>query len=258
MKQRLITAFILCVILIPLVFIGGFPFEIGVSILSLIALKEIMDIKEKEKKLPMFIKLISFLSAALLTLASEALLPCIALIILLLFIPLIFIDENEYNFDIAAFLFGSIMFIGIGFYTVSNIRIVSLDEFIYIILISILTDTFAYIGGKLLGKHKLIPKISPNKTIEGSLIGTLFGIIVPSIYYIFMVDPGISIYILIIMTLSISIVGQLGDLIFSSIKRHYKIKDFSNLFPGHGGVLDRFDSLLIVSLVYVIIKTLFL
>ena len=73
-----------------------------------------------------------------------------------------------------------------------------------------------------------------------------------------MVDPGISIFICIIMTIIISLIGQLGDLLFSAVKRYYKVKDYSNIFPGHGGILDRFDSLLIIGLIYTIIKLLFL
>ena len=65
-------------------------------------------------------------------------------------------------------------------------------------------------------------------------------------------------FIIITITLLISVLSQLGDLLFSSIKRYYKVKDFSNIFPGHGGILDRFDSLLVASIVYTIIKTLFL
>ena len=73
-----------------------------------------------------------------------------------------------------------------------------------------------------------------------------------------MVDPGESIFLILLFTLILSIIGQLGDLVFSSIKRYLKIKDFSNIIPGHGGILDRFDSIILVSIAYTIIKTLFL
>lgn len=108
-------------------------------------------------------------------------------------------------------------------------------------------------GGKLFGKHKLIEKVSPKKTIEGSIIGSAFGTIIPSIYYIYMVDPGANILTVIFMTLILSIIGQLGDLVFSSIKRYFNIKDFSNIMPGHGGILDRIDSITMVVLAYQII-----
>lgn len=258
MKQRLITALVLSIILIPLVIIGNLPFEICVTILSLFSFYEILSKKEKVIKIPMLIKILSFLSVGLLTICYEALIPCIALIFLITYVPIIFINNDEYNFDIASFLFGVIMFIGICFHNIIELRAINLDNFIYIVLITILTDTFAYIGGKLFGKHKLIQKVSPGKTIEGSVIGSLVGTIIPSIYYLFMIDPGMDMSLIILVTLTISVFGQLGDLLFSSIKRNYKIKDFSNIFPGHGGVLDRFDSLLIASLVYVVIRTLFI
>ena len=121
------------------------------------------------------------------------------------------------------------------------------------LLITILTDTFAYIGGRLFGRHKLIERISPNKTIEGSIIGSLIGTIVPTIFYIYMISPGSNIIKIVLITLVLSIVGQFGDLVFSSIKRHYKIKDFSNIMPGHGGVLDRLDSIIFVLIGYVIL-----
>ena len=96
---------------------------------------------------------------------------------------------------------------------------------------------------KNIGKHKLIPNVSPNKTIEGSLIGTLVSVIFCSLFYLYQVDPAANIIVVILITLILNIFSQLGDLFFSAIKREYGIKDFSNLMPGHGGILDRFDSL---------------
>jgi phosphatidate cytidylyltransferase len=258
MKRRIIPALILLAVFIPLLFIGGLPFEIGVTILSCLGLKELIDIYEKENKVPKLIKFFSYLSISLLVLSQDSLLAGISLSILFLFIPLIIFKSEEYNFKDSIFLLGIILFVGIPFYLMNNIRAVSIDETIYILLISILTDTFAYIGGKLFGKHKLLPRISPNKTIEGSLIGLIVGVIISSLYYLLMIDPGMSIFLIICISIIISIFGQIGDLIFSSIKRYYKIKDFSNILRGHGGILDRFDSLITITLVYVVIKILFL
>ena len=120
-------------------------------------------------------------------------------------------------------------------------------------MITILTDTFAYIGGRLFGKHKLIESVSPNKTIEGSVIGSFIGTILPTAFYVFMINPGESIVIAFIITLILSIIGQLGDLVFSSIKRYYDIKDYSNIMPGHGGILDRLDSIIFVIMGYIVI-----
>ena len=258
MRQRLFTAIVLAVIFIPLIYFGGIYFEIGVTLVGVLGLKELIDLYKKENDLPTLIEVLSYLSIGLLILSEEAILPCIGVIILLLFIPLIFYEDREYNFKKASFLLGTVLFLGFSFYLISTIRLSGLYELIYVLLITILTDTFAYIGGKLFGKHKLASKISPNKTIEGSLIGTIISLIVSTIYYIYMVDPGLNIFIVIVQTIIISLICQLGDLFFSKIKRYYNIKDFSNLLKGHGGVLDRFDSLIFGSIIYIVIKTLFL
>lgn len=116
---------------------------------------------------------------------------------------------------------------------------------VLVFVISFSTDIFAYFSGKLFGKHKLIPKISPKKTIEGS-IGAIICTLIIGIGYSYLID--ISIYQMIPISLFGSIVAQLGDLFASAIKRYCGIKDFGNLIPGHGGILDRFDSVIFVSL----------
>ena len=121
---------------------------------------------------------------------------------------------------------------------------------VYLVLITVMTDTFAYLTGMLIGKHKLLEVISPKKTWEGLIGGTFFGVFIATIYYITVINSNISLLIVIPITLLLSIVGQLGDLFFSAIKRYFDKKDFSNLMPGHGGVLDRLDSLIFVLLAY--------
>lgn len=114
------------------------------------------------------------------------------------------------------------------------------------------TDTFAYLFGRMMGKHKLIPEVSPKKTIEGSIAGIvfcmiyviLFGFICTRIW-----DVTCNYAILAALGVLLSIVGQIGDLAMSVIKREYEIKDFGKIMPGHGGALDRFDSVLAVSIV---------
>lgn len=121
-----------------------------------------------------------------------------------------------------------------------------------ILIGSWVTDTMAYFTGRLFGKHKLAPDVSPKKTVEGSIGGTLccviafilLGVIVGAVVpesnpnYIYLAISG----------LVIAIIAQAGDLIMSAMKRHYKIKDFGNLLPGHGGMLDRVDSMLAVAI----------
>ena len=121
-------------------------------------------------------------------------------------------------------------------------------------------DTFAYFTGKLLGKHKLIPAISPKKTIEGSIGGIIFTIGAYALYgfilrQYFAFEIG---YVeLIIMGAVVAIVSQIGDLIASVFKREWGVKDYGTLLPGHGGIMDRFDSILATSAVSMIISLLF-
>jgi len=111
------------------------------------------------------------------------------------------------------------------------------------------SDVFAYLGGRFLGKHKLIPDVSPKKTVEGAISGMAFTGVAAVVfgYIVILIDPALteSNYgILFVTGLVISAVSQVGDLIASYIKRKYNIKDYGKILPGHGGILDRFDSVL--------------
>lgn len=114
---------------------------------------------------------------------------------------------------------------------------------IYIVSVTYSVDTGGFFGGKFFGKHKLIERISPKKTWEGAIAGFLAGFLVSMGFHGYM--NMVSLPSAIIMSIVLSITGQLGDLVFSSIKRYFKVKDFGSLLPGHGGILDRIDSLLI-------------
>ena len=118
------------------------------------------------------------------------------------------------------------------------------------------TDTFAYFTGMLLGKHKLIPDVSPKKTVEGAVGGVVFCtlsfVVFGLLYNRFWLadgDGAIPLLAMAIVGFIVSIVSQIGDLSLSLLKRKYGIKDFGKIFPGHGGVLDRFDSVLAVSII---------
>lgn len=131
---------------------------------------------------------------------------------------------------------------------------------IMVFLAAFSTDIFAYICGRLFGKHKLIPEVSPKKTIEGSIGGIVFCDLF-LLGYGFLLQHFLQIQVdfvvLLISGIFISIISQIGDLIMSSIKRTYEIKDFGKIFPGHGGVLDRFDSAIAVATILLPIETLF-
>ena len=110
-----------------------------------------------------------------------------------------------------------------------------------------ITDSGAYLIGRKLGKHKLAPHVSPNKTWEGSIGGSLVSVIVVGLYLAFSpVKFAYGLPIMLLLTVVLSVGGQIGDLIESAFKRHYGVKDSGKILPGHGGILDRFDSLLFV------------
>jgi phosphatidate cytidylyltransferase len=123
-------------------------------------------------------------------------------------------------------------------------------------MISIITDTFAFVGGKFIGKHKLIEVVSPKKTIEGMIVGTLMGTFIGSTFYLTVINSSNNVYLVILVTMFLSILGQFGDLAFSAIKRYFGKKDFSNIMPGHGGVLDRLDSIIFIMLAYLFVSSL--
>ena len=117
------------------------------------------------------------------------------------------------------------------------------------------TDTFAYFFGRAIGKHKLIPEVSPKKTVEGSVAGIVFCMLYVLLFAFICTriwDVTCNYLVLAGLGIVLSIVGQIGDLAMSAIKREYNLKDFGKIMPGHGGALDRFDSVLAVSIVVAI------
>lgn len=145
------------------------------------------------------------------------------------------------------FFWLGVFYIIIGFQTIVWIRnIMPNGEFFtwLIFIITIVSDSMAYFTGKLFGSHKLIPSVSPNKTVEGSIGAVFFTVIACLLYGVFL---NIEIWQLIAIGIFGSVFSQIGDLIASKLKRYAGIKDFSNLIPQHGGILDRLDSALLVS-----------
>ena len=164
-------------------------------------------------------------------------------------IPTVFYHErSKYSINDAFYLIGGLLFLGISMSLLILVRSVSLNLLIFLLLIPMSTDIFAYITGMFIGKHKLLEEISPKKTIEGMIGGTIMGVFIGAMFHHTVIDPTFSkIEILAICTF-LSLLGQYGDLVFSAIKRYFGKKDFSNLIPGHGGILDRLDSIIFVLL----------
>lgn len=260
MKKRIISAIIMMLLCIPLLILGGEYFTLFVAIIGVLGLKELLDLRRKEHDIPFLVVVLSYLSVIYIVfsgyLSTNLYLSIdfrlIAILIFIFLIPCVIVDKKyEYSFNDGLYLLGCIFLIGFSFNLIVLVRNHSLSVLIYLLLITIVTDTFALVTGKLIGKNKLCPTISPNKTVEGLIGGTIFSTFVASVFYITVINPSADIIRLLIVTVSLSLIGQLGDLVFSSIKRKNKVKDFSNLIPGHGGILDRLDSLIFVVLMYV-------
>ena len=123
------------------------------------------------------------------------------------------------------------------------------ESALYILLpfvITFSTDSGAYFAGSFLGKHKLTPLLSPNKTIEGSIGGLLAGMLFALLYGLILKACGYEVRLLVLTIFGFlgSVVCQIGDLAFSGVKRQCDVKDYGSLIPGHGGMLDRFDSMI--------------
>ncbi|OPJ57125.1 phosphatidate cytidylyltransferase [Alkalithermobacter paradoxus] len=235
------------VILLPLLFYilinGGVPLYLGVFIVSIIALKEFYSAFRLKEINP--INILGYITSTVFFLFFVFRIDInyvYSMITVLFFCSSILLIWKKYTI-----IDMGVTFLGIIYIPYFLSHIVFIKEFIghnfiwVVFIIAWMTDTFAYFSGYFFGKHKLIPQVSPKKTIEGS-IGGIVGSILSCIVFAYIVDVSI-LHITIIGFLG-SILAQLGDLFASSIKRFIKIKDYGKLIPGHGGILDRFDSIL--------------
>ena len=259
MKKRVISAIIMALICIPVILVGGKLFMVAVGILGILAYKEIVSIKGLDNY-PKPVVVAGLVSMLLLTYSSrDALFNIIGIdfrfflisIMLMLVPTIIFYDSKKYTTEDAFKLTGFVLFIGISLNLLMNIFLYEVKYFILLVLICILTDTFAYFTGLAIGKTK-VTKISPNKTREGFIGGIAMGTILSTIYYAVFIGTA-PLYVSIPIIAILTVACEAGDLFFSAIKRDNKIKDFSNLIPGHGGILDRIDSLTFVIAMYIIL-----
>lgn len=179
--------------------------------------------------------------------------------LLILFSCIVFLHDKIDIIDISVTVFGMLYVTFLFAFVVLTRNIENGNYYIWLIFIgAFATDTFAYFSGMLFGKNKLLPAISPKKTVEGSIGGILGCVILTILFGIFINYNfsrnnivNIQIYHFLILGILSGIVSQIGDLSASSIKRYVNIKDFGKIMPGHGGVLDRFDSILFIApLVY--------
>lgn len=261
MKQRTISAIILLIILVGSLIISSKLFGILMQIIAILGYNEFFNIKYRDRlKELRLIKYLGIVGLVLLTLNNTFYVLDMKIVILLplliLSIPIVFYNDNKlYNINDCMYVIGIVYFLGLSFGNIIFLRDTNIAKCIFIFIIAFITDTYAYIGGSLIGRHKLT-SISPKKTIEGSLIGTIMGVLVGSVYYYNLVG-GVTVFQVVMFSLILTILSEIGDLMFSSIKRYFDKKDYSNLIPGHGGVLDRFDSVIYVSLGLSLILSIF-
>lgn len=262
MKKRFITGIILAVVLIPLLFLSELIFYAFIGLLVLGAGFELfhMMYKDREAKPVLLVVqvLLTFvlygvLLSVFLALINPLMLILVSLIIMLIGLVMMVFD-NYYAMNDFGKTLVSIWYVAGCFAAIAMVRSLGIDVLIYMLILAMVTDMFAYFVGIAIGKHKLAKDISPKKTIEGAVGGTIIAVIVATAYArVFTIFVFDHIIILIIASLFVSFIAQLGDLVASKMKREHHIKDFSNLLPGHGGILDRFDSSLFASLALMIV-----
>lgn len=249
-EKRVVSALVAIPLLILFTVSGGTLFKAGVIFITGIALFEYINAfkntNNKAIEIVLWPGLILFYSIILLKGFNYAL-PIIFLIAIASFAAVIF--NNKYNvlsanISITGFIyiicfFSTLIFIRDSRYGASLIWLV--------FIMAWCTDTCAYYSGKNFGKKKLIPEVSPNKTVEG-FIGGIVGSIVGVLIWGY-INRGLSFnwYQLIVLAIVGSVIAVIGDLTASLIKRYTGIKDYGNIMPGHGGILDRFDSILFVA-----------
>ena len=246
-------------VVLILTFGNKYVVDIFLMIVAMLGMQEYFNAVAKESKPVRWVGYLSCVAIALVHILPENVPEQINKMIVLIAIPLInlilfahvIITNMKINFkDIAYTLFGII-------YVIGNILFIALlrgaEHGIILVWYAIIaawgTDIFAYVVGKRIGKHKFT-EVSPNKTIEGC-IGGVIGAVLLSIVYTIVCNKiwnlQINYIFITVISVILSIIGQLGDLAESSIKRYTEIKDTSNLIPGHGGMLDRIDSVLFIA-----------
>lgn len=247
LKKRIITGVVGLVVLLFVIMQGGLLLKAALFILSAEVVRELY---RAFKKINININLITLLLGCILLLAFQIYeIPLEFSIIFVLFSSfIVLLFNNKYKLEDIAFTVLTFIY---GPYLLNLLNGLDIKLLYLVFIIAFSTDTFAYFIGSAIGKHKLIPSVSPNKSIEGA-IGGILGCLVLSLIYFKYLNLPINILVILFLIIS-SIAGQAGDLIASKIKRVTGIKDYAKILPGHGGILDRFDSsILVIPFVYIL------
>ncbi len=254
MKTRILTAIILIPLLVLILLSPSAVIAGAVIVISLVGLYEFYKATALNGK--KCLCALGYLAAAIVPLMrgfvnSQLYAPIVYLFMLLLFVIMLAQHKTVSVTDAALVIF-SVIYIP---YFLTNLLYIRELEYgkilIWIPFIgAFLTDTCAYFAGVFLGRHKLCPEISPKKTIEGS-VGGILGCMAACMLYGLLMQKirnfNVNYISLAVLGFAMSIVSQIGDLSASIIKRKFGIKDYGNLFPGHGGILDRLDSVIMIA-----------
>lgn len=254
---RAASAIIGALVVICLIFAPLWVFNIAVALVAYISLYELYKTFKQEKK-PQIVVL-DYAAATAVILAAvgngegsrfEFLCPIFAMYVMLLLVCAVLWHNTVKFSDVSSSAF---MLIYGVLLIVHLIFIRRMENGVVLIFLPLLgawmPDTFAYFTGMMLGRHKLIPQISPKKTVEGA-VGAVFGSVIIFLFYgliIHCIGFKINVLPLVILAVLCGIIAQFGDLGASVMKREYGVKDFGNFLPGHGGILDRIDSLLFIA-----------
>lgn len=251
MKKRIITGILGGALFLLITFLGGYWFTALVFLIASLAYYELIRMNQRK-----FFDWPGIVGMVLLWLAlfpdliwnQDFIRGDIIFLFIFLFLFLTVASKNRIEYKQAAYFFLSSMYLGIAFHYLLETRL----NYGFGVTMTIIagiwaTDTGALFFGKKFGKRKLWPAISPNKTIEGSLGGALFAIIIVAlISYFANITAFLPLSTAILIGLVIAIGGQLGDLMESAVKRSLHVKDSGDILPGHGGIYDRFDSMIVV------------
>lgn len=254
MRERVIFGAIAVAIFIPFLLIGGLAFQLFAGALAILGMYELLRMRQLE--VFSFEGLLAMLSAFVLVipldryftnLPSDGNFITYGIIVFMILAGTVF-NSEEYNFDDAVFPIASSFYVGLGFHNLVQARDAGLDKVLLALFIVWATDIGAYMVGRQVGRHKLLARVSPNKTIEGSLGGIVSAVIVAFVFML--IDRSVyaphNLFVMLLLVVVFSMFGQFGDLVESALKRHYGVKDSGKLIPGHGGILDRFDSMIFV------------
>lgn len=278
MLKRTLTALVMFIILVPLVVLGGWFFTALGMILSYVAGYELLNMMEKEEPIFKKLKYVSPLYNVLLVLSFKLMPEMIMPLVIITILSFLALGVFRPNFSVKSVINLILVYIYSGLLLGITLYIRLMGDtdwlskgfylFGYLLLTVIFTDIGAYAIGCTIGKHKLCPTLSPKKSVEGAVGGIIVGTIIGMIYY-FVINKYCINYslfgftyknewiIVLFITIILTISTEIGDLVASKFKRHYDIKDYGNLFPGHGGVMDRFDSLIFSgALLYALLITL--